>query len=216
MDNFKNFVSHLTSIHQPFIEQSTTETLAPSTIHVEKNNHSVPLSICNDKWEIIDNNKIYSLYDSLLSILCQKYMLTYTFDEKKCMIDEFIRFIIKSLELNPILKNLVKRKRYNQSRMMDDIKNKVYQSDNIIFILSIIFDINIIVVQMNHVDQIEVYYNDQEYDTCKPNVLVGRDEFNYYRAIIYDDTPLLMYHENDIIKQLFSNTNKKEFNLLNY
>lgn len=167
--------------------------------------------------KMIENGKNYSLYTSIMYLVYPKYQSAFTFDQRITIIDEFIRFIIAKLDLDLILKKRVKETKLHPNTLIDEIKDIHYQSSNVLFYLSIILDLNIIVLPHGYdSDHLELYYSDQIYDNCKPHIILGRDGQNLYSPMIYSGNTLLTYYDHKIIPLLLGHNKKHEVNLSSY
>lgn len=162
-----------------------------------------------NKLEIFPIGNKNSLYDSLLCLIYHKYLCACTYVQKSEMIEEFIRFIISKMETNPKIKSFLQNTRLRQNQLIEEIRNCHYQSPDVIYYLSILFDLNIIVLSSN---ELELYYSENRHDNCKPHILLYKDPNHIYSPIFYKngtDAQFLTYHENPLIKCLTDNFNKK-------
>ena len=139
----------------------------------------------------------YSLYHSILTILSEKFnSSSYTYNHIIEMIEQTVQWISSKLQTEAQFKTI--RPYIN----IIDIKNHKYQSTQIVWLLSIIFDLNIIVLTT---DQIELYHAGTQYDNCKPHIILIRDDLHNYKPIIYGHHRLLTYHGHQIITELIDN-----------
>lgn len=241
MDAIRQLINILEPQQKDFIPQnkfnfdSGNQTIKPSQTSNLINSLSNPLKIIILDWkhthkfpdeeinrmEILPVGRRNSLYASILSIIQDQYNLTTTYDKKLEMVEIFIRFLIAKMELDTKIKSFMKNLRIKQNVLIDEIKNSHYQSDNVIYYLSVIFDLNIIILAKS---EIELYYSEEIYDSCKPHILLYRDLNQIYYPINYkktnmrsnNQTQLLIYYDDSIIKKIVDNYNKKVINKKNY
>jgi hypothetical protein len=161
-----------------------------------------------NKVEILPIGRHNSFYASLLYLIYQKYNMTCTYNQKTEMIAEFIRFIISQMETNMRIKSHLKGTHLRVNQLIGEIKNEDYQSSRVIYYLSLLFDLNIMILTS---DECELYYSDDSYDDCKPHILFYKDSQIYYPIVYKTDTgtQLLTYYDHSFIKCLIDNFNKK-------
>lgn len=166
--------------------------------------------------EINPVNKQYSLYGSILSLLYDQYNYSVSYRQKHEIIDNLIRFLIAKSEIDKNIKSTIKNIGIKSQLLIDDIKNIKFQSQKVVFLLSLIFDLNIIVLTQS---DIELYHNEDSYDSCKPNILLYRDIHQTYHPIIYKkksmsiyNAQLLIYYSDPIVREIISNINVKTIN----
>jgi hypothetical protein len=147
-----------------------------------------------DALVVFENSRQYSLYTSLLCLLCPKYNMLFTYEQKIEMVDEFVRFIIAKLETDVT----IKRRISHPNQLITEIKDKIHQSVNVVYYVAMVLDLNLIVLSNNN----ELYFSDTTYDTCKPHVLLKRDDQNLYSPVIYQQTPILTYYDHPVIPTL--------------
>lgn len=159
--------------------------------------------------DIIMNGKKNSLYMSLIQLLYPDYSVTYTYSQKIAICENFIRSIISKMEIDTKIKLFMRDLKFKQNSLIDEIKNETYQSDVVLYYISLVLDINIIV--LSSANDIEVYYSEDKYDNCKPHILLYRDNNYLFHSIITigKESHLLNYHDHVIIKKLMDNHNKK-------
>ena len=186
-----------------------------------------------------------SLYASILSILQKQYNIS-VYNQKLEMIETFIRFLIAKMELDTKTKQLMKKCQIKQNLLIDEIKNTNYQSNNVVYYISLIFDLNIVILTQS---DIEIYYCDETYDDCKPHILLYRDFCQIYYPINYhtiqhhsinsnsidsnsmdsnsidsnsidcnsiQQIGILIYFDDPIIKQIIDQCNNKKVNKTSY
>ena len=241
MDSIRQLISILEPHQRDFIPQNKFESndlnnqIKPSETSHLINSLSNPLRIIILDWkqthkfpdeeinrmEIQPVGRRNSLYASILSILHNQYNLTTSYNQKSEMIEIFVRFLIAKMELDTKIKLFMKNLRIKKNTLIDEIKNPHYQSDNVIYYLSLILDLNIIILGKS---EIELYYSEEIYDSCKPHILLYRDMNQMYYPINYkklnnntnDQMQLLIYYDDSIIKKIVDNYNKKVINKKNY
>lgn len=167
----------------------------------------IPSSLCRKistdertKLDIIRQGRNCSFYTSLLYLLSQNYQLSLTYDQKLTLIDELQRLLISRLDLDLRINKSILELGLRVNQLIDEIKNDKYQSPNVIFYVSLVFDLNIIVIAVE--DQVKFYYSDPNYDKCKPTVLIHRDDQGTYHPMTYQSQSLINYHEHPVVKQL--------------
>jgi hypothetical protein len=215
MENFTNFVSLLCSNQSKFIPKVNNG--------VEVKDHLIPLlqepkqriveRLCRlykldeKDLDILDNNREYNLYTSILSQLCPKYNSFFTFDQKYELIDELIRLMISKLYTDIKIKKIIDDVKLKPTKLIEEIKDKSYQSPNVIRYIAFLLDLNIIVLPFDK-SVIEVYISDLTYDVCKPNIILGYDEQKIYHPIIYQRKCMLTYYDHAIISTLINQEHK--------
>lgn len=214
MENLDNFVTSLCSTqhkftpkHDFFQKNNTSDTVLPPITHINDPFENIILNwknyfhlsdACVEKLEAIENTRTYSLYTSILYILSTKYITLYTFDQKNECIDEFIRLLISKMVMDITIKNSVEKMAIKADTLIDEIKNEQYQSPNVIFYISVVFDLNIIVLpQSENRPRIEIYSSDDVFDTCKPCIILGRTVQDVYFPVQYNKTSILIYYDHD-------------------
>jgi len=185
--------------------QPTTNSALKSTIIQNIENWCQFYKLTDDDithLSIIENSNIYNFYTSLLYLLYPKYHLLYTFEQKLDMVEELLRFMMTKIATDPIIKGQLQLKRINANPLLIELKSKPIQTANVVMFAALLFDINIIVVPIAPKSAIEVYFNDPEYDNCKPHIICGRDAQQIYHPITYRDQTLLNYFDHPVIKSL--------------
>jgi hypothetical protein len=162
---------------------------------------NIPHNVCNDV-EIPRNKGDYSLYRSFMYLTCPNYHMIGSIRERKTMIDDFIRFILDKIDRDPIIKNKLKTMNIKISPLIDEIKQSNGHSREVILLLSLIFDVNIIVIS----DSVQLYHGDSTYDNCKVNIILENDGQSAYNPIIYQHNSLLIYFTHEIVKILVDQT----------
>jgi hypothetical protein len=105
------------------------------------------------------------------------------------------------------------------NQLIEEIKNEHYQSPNVIYYLSIVLDINLLILSSH---ELELYYKDDLYDHCKPHVILYKDKNQIYYPIFYqtDDfsssSQFLNYYDHSLIRCIIDNMNKKVICHKNY
>jgi len=214
MDNLNNFVNLLCPFQRKFNPKCDffpkTVTLETPLIKIMNepaerimsnwgNHYQLP-SECVEKLEVIENSRIYNLYTSILYLLSSKYNTFYTFDQKTEFIEEFIRLLISKMETDIAVKKCLRETPIKINVLIDEIKNKQYQSANVVFYVSVILDINIIVLpQCGDRSHIELYSSDIIFDTCKPCIILSRSGQDIYCPVHYNKESVLIYYDHDII-----------------
>lgn len=143
-----------------------------------------------------------NLYNSIMTLIYIKYSYAYTYDQRNNIINQLIDFVTMQMELNSTIINTLKKTNINKQRLITELHNQQYQTTNVVFYLALVFDINIIIITKQ---QIEVYSSDQEYDDCKPHLLLYQDETQIFHPIIYDHlapNQFLTYYDHPIIPLL--------------
>jgi len=169
-----------------------------------------------DQVEILPIGRKNSLYASLLCLIHQRYNLTCTYNQRMEMIDEFIRFIISQIDKNNKIKSFIRETRLRSNQLIEEIKNDHYQTPDVIFYLSLLFDINIIIMSST---ELELYHCDNTYDNCKPHIIFYKDSSQIYYPVCYKTlthNQLLTYHDNAIIRSLVDSFTKKIICKKNY
>lgn len=230
MDSFDRFISTLNLSQTKFIPkvEPPSNTIKQTMLVQEikrpftdalsqwKNIYELPDEEIN-QLEMVENGKNYSLYTSIMYLIYPKYQMAFTFNQRNTIIDEFVRFIIAKLDLDPILKKQVKDTKLRPNGLIDEIKDTYYQSPNVIFYLSIILDLNIIVLPYGYdTDHLELYHSEHTYDNCKPHIILGRDGQNHYNPVVFNGNTLLTYYDHKIIPLLLEYNKKHEVNLSIY
>jgi len=220
MENLSNFISTLCTLQHKFIPKRD---FFPRTITSETQTFSIishikdPTTKIIDNWkkqynlsdecvegiEVIENSRIYSLYTSILYLLSSKYVTLYTFNQKNEFVEEFIRLLISKMETNVNIKTHLKETIIKPNTLINEIKNEQYQSENVVFYISIVLDINIIVLsQVDEKSNINIYSSDDAFDTCKPYIILYCTNQSIYYPVRYNKTSILIYYEHDIIRIL--------------
>ena len=157
-----------------------------------------------------------SLYASILCLVYDKYTRCVSTDQKMTIINNFILQTISRMELDTKIKLFLKNLKVRTNTIIDEIKNDNYQSPLVIYYMSLILNINILVISATG---LELYFGSNSYDNCKPHIMIYIDSNHTYHPIIYSsllESQLLGYHENTIIQLLIDNCNKKIICQKNY
>lgn len=165
------------------------------------------------KLDVVENGTSYNLYTCILCQLCQKYKMSINFEQQSELIDELQRLLISKLTLDFSIKKIIHETTIRPYTLINEIKNEHYQSPNVVWYLSLVFDLNIIILPTNIEKNVEIYFSDSNYDECKPHILLGRNDLNIYCSIIYDCLPLLTYHDHAIIRSMIEQ-HPTEYNFL--
>lgn len=162
------------------------------------------------KLDTFETVKSYNLYASILCQLCPKYNMLFSFEQQYELIEEFIRFIISKLDTDMKIKHTIHNTKIHPTHLIEELKQVDTRSNLVIWYVSLVLDINIIVLTG---DKVEVYFSELIYDNCKPHILLGRNEHDVYQPIIYDKMRLLTYFDHNIIKSLIDSTERDDINL---
>ena len=154
------------------------------------------------KMEIIENSTNYSLYKSVLYLLSSKFRSAFTHEQKKQSIQEFIYFLIAQIDVNLQVKQKLRELKIRKPGLVEDIKNISFQPPNIIWLIAMIFDINIIILSQSTENTVEMHFSDEQHDTCKPYIILNKNEFNVYNAVCFDRAMILNFYDHEIIGQL--------------
>lgn len=231
MDQLTNLIKTLEPDQKEFIpeykfDNIEVQTTQNSLIDVLKN----PLQSMISHWKhqykwpeteasmlsISPNGRKNSLYSSLLCLVHPKYNLACTHMQRIEIIDNFVRMVISKMELETRIKIFLHDLKLRPNFLIDEIKNDQYQSPAVVYYLSLVLDLNIIVLSSN---EIELYYCEETYDNCKPHVLLYKDSSQTYYPIVsgtLNEKQLLIYHNSDLIKNLINNYSKKVICKNNY
>jgi hypothetical protein len=221
METLNNFINSLCPFQHKFTprpeyfpKSSSVSLEEPSgnSILMWKKIYKLP-DECIKKLDMTEQTRVFSLYTSVLNLISTKYITLHTFDQKSTFIEELIRLLISKIDTDVSI-----RKQFviKSNTLIDDIKNQHYQSPTVILYLSVVLDINIIVVSDdNDRPHVEIYLGDEEFDTCKPCIILGRTTQNTYYPVYYDNTAILIYYEHAIIPLLVKHANTILINLPN-
>lgn len=157
-----------------------------------------------------------SFYSSLLSLLHPKYSLIFTYSQKQEILENLLRSLISKMEIETKVKMFMKGLNLNTNALIDDIKDNQYQSQTVVYYISLILDLNIIVLSNN---DCELYFCEEKYDDCKPHILLYKDSNQIYYPVTYktlNESQLLSYHDHQLIRNLVDNYNKKVICKKNY
>lgn len=161
------------------------------------------------KLEIIPTSKKYSLYTSILTLIYDVFHTCPSFGQRMELVNQFILWLISRMELDTNVKLFLKNLKLRPNLLIDEIKNINYQSHSVVYYLSLVFDINIVVITKQ---EAEIYTSLNEYDNCKVNILLYKDDNQIYYPVTYgklNDSQFLVYHNNNVIKSIIDSYNKK-------
>lgn len=162
-----------------------------------------------DQITIQNVGKKNSLYVSLLTLILNKYNYSTNYNQKMEIIDGFVRLLISNMELNPRINSTLRDLKVRHNQIIEEIKNDQYQSPLVIYYVSLVLDLNIVILS-DH--SCELFISDNEYDNCKPHIILYKDKTHIYHPMIYKDfrsSQYLTYNETPFIKKLIDNPNKK-------
>jgi len=148
---------------------------------------------------IVENSQNYNLYTSILYLLYPKYHLAFKYEQKMELVSELIRFMSYKIETDLPIKTYLQSVHIRANPLLIDIKNKLIQSDGVVKFISLLLDINIIVIPLCQPGPISVYFSDLEYDNCKPHIILAYDTQQVYHPVTYQDQCILNYFEHSII-----------------
>jgi hypothetical protein len=170
----------------------------------------------SESLQIVPSGRKRSLYTSLLSLIDQKYVTSPTYEEKFAMISESIKFMIAQMTINTRVHDHVQRMKVRLNQLIDEIKDDNYQSGLVVYYLSLLFDVNIIVLtptsEISKPLEMEFYFAEEAYDNCKPHLIFFRDQTRVYSPVIYGpakETQLLNYYDHPIVQKLSDSFDKK-------
>ncbi len=168
----------------------------------------------------------YSLYASLLTLLDSRYQLSSTYEEQTQLITNFIDLLLSKMVTDTKIAKIMTTLQPKSQDFVEAISNKLFQSELVVFYIALIFDLNIIVVTPieNLKHQITYYYADQQYDQCKPHIMLYCDLSHVYSPILVDhvsnvqsvNPQLLNYYDHPLIAQFDQDFNKHVVCLKNY
>jgi len=161
----------------------------------------------------IDNSPIYSLYTSILYLLCPSYSIS-SFIKQNDFVEEFVRLLISHLETDVPTKKIIRQLGFRSNHLIEQIKNANFQSYDVVFYVAMVLDINIII--LTHIGKTEIYFCEDKIDFCKPFILLYKNIQNIYNPVFYDNKSILIYYEHDIIKELIDTFKTKIINLNTY
>ena len=236
MDSLDNLIKLLEPNQKPFVSQhKNTE---PQTIQsqVQKADETLKINLkqklqstiinWKQSFKLSENDcknleiqpigRRNSLYASLLSLLHPKFSLSFTYSQKQEIMDNFLRLLISKMEIDTKIKLFMKTVNLKSNTLIDEIKDSQYQSQNVIYYISLILDLNIIVLSQS---EIELYFCEDKYDNCKPHILLYKDFNQIYYPVTYktlNETQLLIYHDHQLVRTLTDNYNKKIICKKNY
>lgn len=173
---------------------------------------------------IIPSSRKRSLYVSLLSLIDQKYSMTPLYEDKCQMVSESIKFMIAQLTINQRVRTAITNLKVRVNQLIDEIKDETYQSSLVVYYLSLLFDINIIVLSELQSEkekniEVEFYFGEDKYDNCKAHLVIFRDQMKVYSPVILGspkDSQLLTYYNHPIIQELADSFDKKIICAQNY
>jgi hypothetical protein len=233
METLNNLIFSLSPIQKSFTSKSC---LIQPEQHITQNSNSTLYDIIigqshdtitqiknlyhlsNDITEhlsIIEIEHHNNLYKSLLNLLLPKYQMCFTIEQKNQMVDEFVRFLISQIDLKSNVKSRLRDCRLHQNKLIEEIKSQHLDRHMILLYIAILFGLNIILLSIGtETHQIEIYYDDETCDLCKPFILIDYNECNLYRPLVYDGKTILTYYDHPIIPQLLDHKKKLEINAI--
>jgi len=170
----------------------------------------------NDPLTLFPADRDYTLYASLLNLLDPDYKLS-LYSDKSATVSQFIDFIISRISTDVRIKKHLADLRLTGEALIPEIRDRNYQSPNVIYYLCIVLDLNIIVFTSSGCP--DLYYADDQYDNCKPHVLLYRDNNQKYASVIYGSpsgSQLLTYHGHALIRRIADTYQKKVICRKNY
>lgn len=218
MDHFNNFINSLCCLQEPFTKNQNNTwqnpisqlKLAPERDFLQTYYPNMfPDDFSKLSTFVLGQN--YNIYKSIICQLCPKYNMLYCFEQQIELIEEFIRFLISRMNIDVKIKQTIQSTNIKPSQLIKEIKQMIYYSQCVVWYISLVLELNIIVLTTNG---IELYYGTANYDKYNPHILLGKNEHNVYQPIVYGNNRLLSYFENHIIKSIIDSKMAHEINCI--